>query len=421
MPLIVFGLSHRKTPIEVLEKAVIAENHLPGALADFGAKTGAAEAAILATCNRCEIYGIYQEPDPENAIAGWLSGYCGVPGEKINSCAFAHRDADAARHLMRVASSMDSMIIGEAQILGQVKSAYRVAQDRKSAGPVLSRLFESAISVAKKIRATTALGKYPVSYGTAIIKACGRLFEHLAEKNVLLIGTGKMIRPIARHFSEQNIASMSIAGRSADKANEIAAENRAYVISFDKISEVLYRQDIVVSCTGSTSPILHKATVLAALSQRRHRPMIMIDMAVPRDLDEQIKDLPDVYLYNLGDLARVIDENRQVRLAAAAQAETTIMAKADEYAEWLEARKAAHTISSYLIKAGEIRAQALENSMKTLRAGTPPEAVLKELAKSLTGKLVHPMLEVLKQTSGQKKAGLPDIIKEQFDPDKKTE
>ena len=421
MSLVVFGLNHKSAPLAVLEKAVIVEDRIPSALVDFSTRTDADESVILSTCNRCEIYGVFRRSDARDVMAEWLSSFCGLSRKEIEAHCFSYRNTVAARHLMRVSSSIDSMIVGEAQILGQVKSAYRIAHGKKTPGPILSRLFESSIAVAKQIRTTTALGKYPVSYAPAIIKTCRRLFENLSDKNVLLIGTGEMIDLAASHFSKQNIATMSIAGRSGEKTLAMARKFSAVAVDLEKIRNVLHRQDVVVSCTASASLLLHAPEVLDALKKRKHKPVLMVDMALPRDLDERIKELPDVYLYTLEDLADIIDENKQARLAAAKQAEVLIRAKADEYTEWVNSRRAKQIITDLLAEAEDTRACALEKAKQALHTGKSPEDVLSELAASLTGKLLHPVLKMLVRASENKRPELLDAMQKQLDCDKKTE
>ncbi len=411
MPLIVFGLNHNSAPMEVLGKVVIAESRLPEALGNFKATVGADEAVIVSTCNRCEIYSVLKGGEDEAALADWLCAYRGVTAEAIENCCFTYRDKAAARHLMRVASSVDSMIVGEPQILGQVKAAYRAALDAQLSGPALSRLFERAIEIAKKVRKETALGEYPVSYASAAIKTCERLFEDLPSKRILLLGTGEMIELTARHFKSRGVGQITVAGRSGDKARALAAELGGEALGLDEVSGVLHLHDVVVSCTASTVPILHKAEVAAALKKRKHKPVCMIDMALPRDVEPAAGDLPDVYLYTLADLARIVDDNKQARLASAARAETAIQLKADEYTEWADSRKAADVITELLSEADGIRADALEKSLKMLHAGKPPEEALAHLSTALTAKLMHPAIEILKRAAERGQIGLLLAVK----------
>ena len=384
MSLIVFGFNHNSAPMEVLGKVIIPESRLPEALGDFKATVGADEAAIVSTCNRCEIYGVLKDGEDETALADWLYAYRDVAGETVESACFTYRDKAAAHHLMRVASSVDSMIVGEPQILGQVKAAYRASCDAGLAGPTLSRLFERAIEIAKKVRQETTLGKHPVSYASAAIKICKRLFEDLPSKRILLLGTGGMIELTARHFKSHGAGQIAVAGRSGDKARALAAGLGGESFRLDRMGETLHLRDVVVSCTASAAPILHRAEVAAALKKRKHKPVCMIDMALPRDVDPSVGELPDVYLYTLADLARAVDDNKQARLAAATQAETAIQLQADEYAEWTDSRKAVDVIAELLSEADGVRADALKKSLKMLHAGKPPEEALAQLSTTLT-------------------------------------
>ena len=428
MEIIAFGMNHNNSPLEVLGKAVIAENRLGEALADFRAKLGAghsanaqdetqngggvAEAALLSTCNRFEIYAVTGKGEDEDAIARWLCAYCNLSEDQVRAHCFTRRGHDAVRHLMRVAASLDAMMVGEPQILGQVKAAYRAAHDAKTSGPILSRLFESAISIAKKVRTETDLGKHPVSYESAAIKACRRLFENLPDKRVLLIGTGKMIQSAARHCRREGIAAVTVAGRLADKTRAIARTFEAEAIALSEVGDVLPAYDIVISCTASAEPILRRNAVAAAVKARRRRPMCIVDMALPRDVEASVAELPDAYLYTLEDLAAIVSDSQQARKAAAAQAEIAIGMKADEYLEWTDQRKVVEIIERLLAEADDIRGQALEQAMKSLRAGVSPEEALIRLSESLTAQLANPALETLKQAieSGE----LHNEIRQQF-------
>ncbi len=414
MALIVFGLNHNSAPLEVLEKTVIPESRLSDALSGFNAAAGADEAVILSTCNRCEIYGVWGGNADEAAVADWLCSYCGVPKTELNGHCFTYRDHAAIRHLMRVAGSVDSMIVGEPQILGQVKSAYRTALDAKFSGAVLSRLFERAISTAKQVRSETALGEHPVSYVSAAITACRRLFENLSDKRVLLLGTGEMIEQAAGRFKHHGVAALGVAGRSGGKVRAFAADFDAKPLKLGEIGATLHTWDVVVSCTASTTPILDASTVVAALKRRRHKPMCMIDMALPRDIDAAVEQLPDVYLYTLASLADVVDGNKQLRLTAAAQAEAIIRHKAGEYAEWMNSRRAADLIASLLDAADGVRADALNKTLKTLRGGKPPEQALAHLSTTLTGKLAHPVLAALKRAAERGQFELLDAAAHQL-------
>ncbi len=422
MALIVFGLNHNSAPLEVLAKTVIAENDLGDALSDCKAAVGADEVVILSTCNRCEIYAVLnKDGDEAAAVAAWLRSYCGVLEEEISGCCFTYRDKAAIHHLMRVASSVDSMIVGEPQILGQVKSAYRAALAAKSSAAVLSRLFESSIAVAKKVRSETELGKHPVSYVSAAVKACRRLFENLSDKRLLLLGTGEMIELTARHFQSQRVAAIGIAGRSSDKVRALAAEFDAQALDLNALDDTLPNWDIVVSCTASTAPIIYRDTIAAALKQRKHSPMCIVDMGLPRDIDPAVGELPDVYLYALEYLANIVDDNKQARLAAAAQAETAVRLKADEYAEWVDSRKAADTIAELLARADGVRAQALAKALQALHRGKSPEEALTRFSTTLTGKLMHPAIETLKQAAERGHFELLGAIRRRLDeqPDEK--
>ena len=420
MTLIAFGFNHNKTPLEIIAKSVIEKSRLNDALVDFNTTVGTDETVIVSTCNRCEIYSVSKTLDTKHAIIEWMLSYCEISREEIDNHHFLYHDDDAARHLMRVTSSIDSMIIGEPQILGQIKSAYRAALDVKTAGPILSRLFENSISIAKKVRDTTALGKHPVSYVSATMKACKQLFENLPDKRVLLIGSGEMIKLTIPRFKNQNVATIGIAARSADKVQNLAREFAAEPFRLEDIKDILHTYDIVVSCTASISPILDKTTVATALKKRKHKPICMIDMALPRDIEESVKELPDAYLYTLEGLTDIINESKKTRRQATTQAEIAIKIQSDKYIAWLNSRKATQMISSIMVKTDDIRTNTLEKSLKMLRSGKPPEEVLTEFSSALTGKLIHPTIETLKQIAEQGQLELLEIINKKLENKKKN-
>ena len=421
MALIVSGLNHNSAPLEVLEKIVIAENRLADALDWLGTTVSADEAVILSTCNRFEIYSAWNEDADEDAVTNWMCSYCGVPRAEINGYCFTYRNKAAIHHLMRVASSVDSMIVGEPQILGQVKSAYRAALDTKHSGAVLTRLFEKSISTAKKVRSETELGKHPISYVSAATIACRRLFENLPDKRVLLLGTGEMIELAANRFRSLGVAALGIAGRSSEKAHALAADFDAEPLDLNRVDTSLHTWDVIVSCTASTKPILGEIAVAAALKRRRHKPVCIIDMALPRDIDPAVEQLPDVYLYTLAKLADIVDDSKQARLTAAAQAEKLIRQEVDEYVRRTDSHKTAEVITSLLAGADDIRADALDKAIKALHGGKTPEEALAGLSTALTGKLMHPALEVLRQAAGHELNELLDTVahrlKSQLDTD----
>ena len=418
MTLTVFGLNHHNAPLETLGKTMIEETRLPDALADLSATVGTDGAVILSTCNRCEIYSLPNNKASEDAIVDWLGSYCKLSKSEIDDHCFSYRGKDAIRHLIRVASGVDSMIVGEPQILGQVKSAYRASLNAKLSGTVLSRLFENTISSAKKARSETELGKHPVSYVSAAVKACQRLFENLPDKRLLLIGTGDMTRFAMRHFKDQGISALTITGRSADRSQRLACEFKAQALGFDRITDNLHHYDVIMSCTASRHPILYCNSVEAALKKRKHRPLCIIDMALPRDVEAGVGELADVYLYTLERLVKIVDDNKQARLAAAAQAEQIIEKKTEECSEWIDSRKADDMIEKILAKSDAIRSDALERSLKMLSNGKSPEHALQRLSTALTGQLVHPALEILKHAAIQGHFELLKSILRRLEDDK---
>ncbi|SDJ85174.1 glutamyl-tRNA reductase [Microbulbifer yueqingensis] len=385
MPILALGINHDSAPIEVRERVAFAPEVMPAALGEARGALGCGELAILSTCNRTEIYG---ETDPDRLLE-WMAEYHQVPLEQLQGCSYRYTGEEAVRHMMRVACGLDSLVLGEPQILGQIKSAYAVASEAGSIGSLLHGVFQQVFAVAKKVRTETAIGENPVSVAYAAVALASRIFTDLTRQTALLIGAGETIELVARHLKEQGIKRLVVANRTLNRARELAENLGAEAILLADIPEHLPRADIVISSTASQLPILGKGAVESALKKRRHRPVFMVDIAVPRDIEPQVEQLDDIYLYTVDDLRGVIDEGRRSREQAARAAHEIVERAAAEFMRQHRSLEAVDTIRSYRQQAQEIGDAELEKALQQLEKGGDPRRLMQQLARSLTNKLIH--------------------------------
>ena len=323
MTLLALGINHKTATVAVRERVAFTPAQMESALGELRHIPQVQEAAVLSTCNRTELYCV-TEASGERVILDWLSHFHGLPVDDLTSCAYHYLDNDAARHLMRVAVGLDSMVLGEPQILGQLKEAYQSARQARGLGGELELLFQHTFSVAKQVRTRTGIGQNPVSVAYAAVSLASRIFDDFGRSRALLIGAGETIELVARHLREAGVREMIVANRTRERAELLAGEFNAEAISLNEIPTALERSDIVISSTAAPLPILGKGMAERALKKRRHRPIFMVDIAVPRDIEPEVGDLDDVFLYTVDDLHEVIQENRRHRQAAADQAESLI-------------------------------------------------------------------------------------------------
>ncbi len=395
MSLLVLGLNHRTAPIEVRERIVFDAERLPGALASLRALPGMSEAAIVSTCNRTEVYAVGGSAE---AVSGWLVAESGGDAA-LADCLYRIEGPDAVRHAFSVGAGLDSLILGEPQILGQLKDAYRAAQQAGTAGSLLNRLFQSTFAVAKRVRTETAIGAAAVSVASAGIQLARRVFSGFDRHTALLVGAGEMIELTARHLHAQGIARIIIANRSTNRAERIAEGLRASVIRLDALAAHLPQADMVICSTARPGHVIAYDDVVRALEERRHRPMFMLDLAVPRDIEPRVAALEDVYLYTIDDLRQVVDENVKAREAEAAVARRLIDADVAGFMAGLKVRDAAPAIRELRGQAEAVRDAALAEARRQLAAGQPPQAVLEQLAATLTNRLLHAPSAALREAA----------------------
>jgi glutamyl-tRNA reductase len=388
MNLFAFGINHTTAPVDVRERVGFAPESLPDALRELVQSPGVSEAAILSTCNRTDLYCGLTDGRGDDAIK-WFEQYHRVAPGEVRPYIYQHHAEFAVRHVIRVASGLDSLILGEPQILGQVKDAYRTARDSGTVGTVLGKLFQHTFSVAKQVRTDTAIGSSPVSVAFAAVTLARQIFGDLNERTALLIGAGETIELAARHLARNGLTRFIVANRTLDNARRLSAEFGGYAISLAEIPLHLAEADIVVSATGAQEPVLTAEDARRAIKARKRQPMFMADIAVPRDIEAAAGDLEDVYLYTVDDLSDVIDENRRSRQEAARQAEEIIDSQVTNMMGWLGAQDVVPIIRALRAGANSEREAVLEKALAQLRAGKTPEQALAFLANTLTNKLVH--------------------------------
>ena len=414
MALISIGLSHHSAPVDARERLAFTDTEMPAALARLRALSGVEEAAILSTCNRTEILAI-ADPDFAPELVEWWRRELNAPAGLIEQFVYTHRDQGAVLHSLRVASGLDSMIVGEPQILGQMKDSFSRAADAKALGPVLSRLFQHAFAMAKVVRSRTQVGAHPVSVAYAAVQMAKQIFADLSRQTALLIGAGDTMQLIARHLRGQGVGRIVVANRSLERAEKLAREVHGYAIGLADLGGYIGDADLLVASTGSREHVVRRDTMERALKKRRRKPVFMIDLAVPRDIDPKIAELEDIYLYTLDDLRGVIADNLKAREEAAKQAEVLVENYAAEFTRWLESRDAGHVIRAVREQARTHRDEVLAKARRKLAAGASPEEVLGFVADTLTNKLLHAPSHRLRGAGAVEQALLVHAARKLFD------
>ena len=406
MSLYALGLNHQTAPLAVRERVVFHVERLRDALAELKHAL-AREAAILSTCNRTELYVALDEPA---AAAQWLARYHRFEPEGLSPYLYTLPREQAVRHVFRVASGLDSMVLGEPQILGQLKEAARAAESAGTLGTLLHKLFQRSFAVAKEVRSTTPLGAASVSMAAAAVRLAARIFPRLADQRVLFIGAGEMIELCATHFAAQAPARIAVANRTLERAEKLARRFNAEPIELRSLAEHLHEYDIVVSCTASSLPILGKGLVERALRARRRRPMFMVDLAVPRDIEPEAGELDDVFLYTLDDLGELVSTNLDARRSAVAQAEAIIDTQVGQFMHWMRSRENVPLIRALRGRADVARREELERALRALQRGEEPAKVLEALSQGLTNKLLHAPTQALHDTAGEERRALAELL-----------
>ncbi|MBU0653863.1 MAG: glutamyl-tRNA reductase [Gammaproteobacteria bacterium] len=387
MSILIVGVNHKTAPVAIRERVSFAPDNMPAAL--HSAHQVAPENLILSTCNRTEIYAASHQQQPVENLVEWLANWHNMAAAELRPYLYIYQQEEAVRHTLRVACGLDSLVLGEPQILGQLKSALQAASDNAVTGNHLNRLMQHAFSTAKRVRTQTSIGANPISVAFAAVSLAKQIFSQLEKQTALLIGAGETIELVGKHLAANNIGKILIANRSVDKAQKLAAEYGGKGISLLELADHLPQADIVISSTASPVPILGKGTVERALKIRKHRPMFMVDIAVPRDIEQEVSQLDDVYLYTVDDLQSVIEENLQSRRVAAEQAEGMVTEEVAKFMAWLRAQDHMDTIRQFRAHADHIRQEVFDKASTLLQNGKSPEEALQFLAHTLTNKLSH--------------------------------
>ena len=420
MQLLAVGLNHTTAPVSLREQLALAPEQLGEAVqaargwfSRFNTR-GEDEAALLSTCNRTEMYAASCAPDPLDASARFLADYHNLNFADLRPHLYMLPQHDAVRHAFRVASGLDSMVLGEAQILGQMKDAVRVADEAGGLGTYLHQLFQRSFAVAKEVRTTTEIGAHSVSMAAAAVRLSERIFDRVSEQNVLFIGAGEMIELCATHFAAHNPKSITIANRTLARGEALAARFNGNAIGLADLSERLSQFDVVISSTGSTLPLIGKGLVERAIKARRHRPMFMVDLAVPRDIEPEVGRLNDVFLYTVDDLAEVVRTGVESRQAAVAQAEAIIETRVQSFMHWIGDRAVVPVIRDLHESSEAMRLAELERARKLLAKGEDIETVLDALSKGLTAKFLHGPQQALHRAQGDERARLASLLPQLF-------
>ena len=407
MPLFALGLNYQTAPLAIRERVAFEPARIVQALSQLRRAQPVNEAAILSTCNRTELYFQGESPEP---AANWLAGFHQLPTHDLKPYLYTLPHQEAVRHVFRVTSGLDSMVLGEPQILGQVKEAARQAEVAGTLGTTLHKLFQHSFAVAKEVRSTTAIGANIVSMAAAAVHLTERIFERMADQRVLFIGAGEMVSLCAAHFAGAQPKQITIANRTPSRASALAQRFNGDVLRLEEVGDALPHYDVVVSCTGSPLPIIGLGMVERAIKLRRHRPIVMVDLAVPRDIESQISRLDDIFLYTVDDLAQIVSSGMESRQQAVEEAEHIINHRVDGFLHWMQTRSAVPTIRALREHTEALRLKELERARHRLTKGESVEQVLEALSVGLSNKLLHAPLHYLNQAEGESLTQASDLI-----------
>ncbi|MGF1908056.1 glutamyl-tRNA reductase [Vibrio kasasachensis] len=411
MSLLAIGINHNTASVELREKVAFGPDKLPQALQQLSESPHVNGCVIVSTCNRTEIY-CDVKPSCKNKVIDWLSQFHQVSAEELKPSVYVHEEQAAIRHLMRVACGLDSLVLGEPQILGQVKQAFFDSRSGHAANAAMEKWFQKTFSVAKRVRTETDIGGNAVSVAYAACTLAKHIFESLQESTVLLVGAGETIELVAKHLAANGCTKMIVANRTKERALLLADQFGAEVISLPEIPDNLARADIVISSTASPLPIIGKGMVETALKSRRYQPMLLVDIAVPRDIESQVGEIRDAYLYSVDDLQSIIDSNMEQRKVEAIQAEAIVSEESAAFMTWLRSLQGVDSIRDFRQSAHEIREDLLSKSIQTLAAGGDPEKVLVELSNKLTNRLIHAPTRALQSAAEQGEPAKLAIIRQ---------
>ncbi|MEQ5808292.1 glutamyl-tRNA reductase [Alteromonas sp. NFXS44] len=413
MTLTALGINHKTAPVALREKVAFTPDSLVSALASLKQIDGIEESVIVSTCNRTEVYA--KGAGEAALLLDWLSAFHDVKREDIEQNSYLYQQEDAVKHVMRVASGLDSLILGEPQILGQIKQAFSDAKHSGTVGAEFERLFQHTFSVAKKVRSETEIGANAVSVAFAAVQLAKHIFSALPKRSVLLVGAGETIELVAQHLKEQGVQRLAVANRTVARAENLAANLGADVLTLSQLPEHLHDFDIVISSTASQLPLIGKGMVEKALKQRRNMPMFLVDLAVPRDIESQVNELGDAYLYTVDDLQHIVEQNLASREMAAQDAEKIIDDQASVFLSWKQAQHSIDLVRQYRQKGIASRDELVARAMNQLSEGRNAEDVVQELAYKLTNALMHGPTRVLRDAAHENNAALTQWLGQAMD------
>jgi glutamyl-tRNA reductase len=416
MPLLSVGTSHQTAPLAIRERLAIPRDGYAATVAELCAIPAVEEALVLSTCNRTEIYGVVL-PEDEQCIMNWVRQQAALDDEGAARYIYSRKDAMAVEHLFKVASGLDSLVLGEPQIVGQLKEAWQHARVAGGAGKIIDRLFQHAFATGKAVRSRTGINEHPVSVAYITMVLARQIFGELASKHVLLVGAGEMIQLCGRHLYEQGVAGLMIANRSLERAQALADEFGASAHALDDLEQVLPRSDILITSTAAQQPFITRELIRNALRQRRRQPMFLVDIAVPRDISPEVADLDDVYLYTIDDLQQVADENAAERDRAAQAAGGLVQESVDEFMRWLHGARAAKFLKRLREHAEESSDELVARALRQVQAGKDPEKVIRQLANTLTHRILHIPSTRLRQAAERQEYGILKAADWLFDTD----
>ncbi len=419
MSVFALGLNHTTAPLDLRGRFAFAPDQLAPTLRTFRERMPRAmpEAAIVSTCNRTELYVAADPKDVPELVRptlDWLAEQGGVSGLHLQDHTYVMEDRDAARHAFRVAAGLDSMVLGEPQILGQMKQAVRLADEAGTLGTTLHQLFQRSFSVAKEVRSSTEIGSHSISMAAAAVRLAGQLFEDLKDIHVLFVGAGEMIELVATHFAARTPKGMAVANRTLERGEKLASRFGAQALRLADLPARLHEFDAIISCTASSLPIIGLGAVESALKARRHRPMFMVDLAVPRDIEPEVSELRDVYLYTVDDLSALVQSAGEKRQAAVEQAEAIIDAGVQSFAHWLDQRAAVPLIQALNRQADDWATIEMHRAKRMLAKGEPVEAVLEALTRGLTHKMLHGTMAELHAADAAEREHLAQTVSRLF-------
>ncbi|BDF94857.1 MULTISPECIES: glutamyl-tRNA reductase [Pseudoalteromonas] len=388
MTIVALGINHKTASVELREKVAFSPEQLSEALQQLSDHDQFNEAVIVSTCNRTEIYCSLAQQNSQ-ILLQWLASFHGLDEYELSSNVYCHQDNEAINHLMRVACGLDSLVLGEPQILGQIKQAYNSAKNHNSVSVVFDRLFQKTFSVAKQVRTETDIGASAVSVAYAAVNLAKHIYGKLDKTKVLLIGAGETIELVAKHLYQNDPQQITVANRTIERARLLAEEVNADIIALAQLPERLHQADIVISSTASTLPIIGKGVVEQALKQRRNKPMLFIDIAVPRDIESQVGELDAAYLYSVDDLQTIVSENIASREQAADEAQDIITERCTEFVMWMRSLDSVDLIRSYRQDVHDIKSELVDKAISQLNTGKDAEKIILELANKLTNRLMH--------------------------------